>query len=110
MVCMSAPTSDKLEKLQQMLAREPRDPFLLYGIAMEYKKLRAFDRAVEFFNRTIEVDPAYCYAYFHRGQTLELAGNASAARESYREGIAAADRAGDAHATEELQAALDMLG
>ena len=107
---MTAPTSDKLDKLQQLLARQPGDAFLLYGIAMEYRKLRDFERAVDFFNRTIEVDPAYCYAYFHRGQTHELAGDAAAARQSYRDGIAAAERAGDAHAKEELQAALEMLG
>ena len=107
---MNPPTSDKLTKLQQMLQREPRDAFLLYGIGMEYKKLQEFDRAIEHFNRVIEVDPGYCYAYFQRGQTYELLGESEPAKQSYRDGVAAADRAGDAHAKEELQAALEMLG
>ena len=106
---MDAPTSDKLQKLQQMLDKEPRDAFLIYGIAMEYKKLKAYDRAIEHFGRVIEVDPNYCYAYFQRGQTHELLGQLDKAKQSYRAGIAAAERAGDAHAKEELTAALEMV-
>ena len=105
-----APTSDKLQKLQQMLAKEPRDAFLLYGIGMELKKLKDFGRAIAHFGRVIEVDPGYCYAYFQRGQTHELLGQSEAAKQSYREGIDAAERAGDAHAKEELQATLEMAG
>jgi tetratricopeptide (TPR) repeat protein len=103
------PTSEKLQKLQQMLAREPRDAFLLYGLGMEFKKLQLFDRAIEHFDRVIEVDPGYCYAYFQRGQTQELLGQSEPARQSYRAGIAAAERVGDAHAREELSAALEMV-
>ena len=106
---MTAPTSEKLQKLQQMLEKEPRDAFLLYGIGMEFKKLQDFRRAIEQFNRVIGVDPGYCYAYFQRGQAHELLGESAAAKQSYREGVAAAERVGDAHAKEELQAALEMV-
>lgn len=106
---MKGPTSDKLAKLQQMLEREPNDAFLLYGIALEHKKLKDLDRAIEFLNRTVAVDPGYCYAYFQRGQVQELLHRTEDARQSYREGIAAAERAGDGHAKEELTAALEML-
>ena len=92
-----------------MLERQPRDAFLLYGVAMEYRKRAAFDLAVEFFKKAIEVDPGYCYAYFHQGQTFEMMKQPQAAAEVYRQGIAAAERTGDAHALEELQAALDLL-
>jgi tetratricopeptide (TPR) repeat protein len=107
---MTTPTSEKLRKLRQMLEREPRDAFLLYGIGMELKKLKDFTSAIEHFSRVIEVDPGYCYAYFQRGQTHELLGQSEPARQSYRDGIAAAERVGDAHAKEELQAALEMVG
>jgi Tfp pilus assembly protein PilF len=107
---MTAPQSEKLVKLQQMLEKQPRDAFLLYGLGMEYKKLKDYARAVEHFNRVVEVDPSYCYAYFQRGQAYELLGETQAAKASYRAGIAAADQAGDAHAREELTAALEMVG
>jgi tetratricopeptide (TPR) repeat protein len=104
------PTSEKLDKLRRMLQREPRDAFLLYGVGMELKKLKDYAGAIEHFDRVIEVDPGYCYAYFQRGQTFELLGQSEQAKEAYRAGIAAADRAGDAHAKEELTAALEMVG
>ena len=106
---MNAPSSDKLKTLQQMLEKQPRDAFLLYGLGMEYKKLKDYARAIEHFHRVVEVDPSYCYAYFQRGQTQELLGQLEAAKASYRAGIEAARRAGDAHAKEELQVALEMV-
>jgi len=104
-----AGTSDKLDKLLAMLDREPLDPFLLYAAGMEHKKLGNTASAIDFFSRTVAVDSSYCYAYFQRGQTQELAGDPRAAGLSYAAGIEAARRAGDAHAMQELQAALDLI-
>jgi tetratricopeptide (TPR) repeat protein len=101
--------SDKLPKLQAMLEKQPNDPFLLYGIAMEYKKMKESPRAIEFLDRCIAADPNYCYAYFQRGQVCEMSGDLSGARQSYNDGIAAAKRAGDGHAQSEIEGALSML-
>lgn len=102
--------SDRMQQLQRMLEKSPDDAFLLYGIGMEHKKAGDTARAVEFFDRTLRVDPGYCYAYYQRGQTLEQAGDEDGARRAYREGIEAATKKGDAHARGELEAALDLLG
>jgi tetratricopeptide (TPR) repeat protein len=48
-----------------MLEAEPNDPFCLYGLAQEYAKQGDLDQAVDMYERTIEADPAYCYAYYH---------------------------------------------
>jgi tetratricopeptide (TPR) repeat protein len=106
---MPNPTSDKLTKLFALLERQPTDAFLLYGIGMEYKKLDDYSRAIEFFNKTLAADPGYCYAFYQRAQTEELAGDPAAAKHSYEEGMAAANRVGDAHARSELEAARQML-
>lgn len=106
---MSLPTSNKLAQLFKLLEREPNDTFLLYGIGMEYKKLGAHEEAIKFFDRTIERDAGYCYAYYQRGQTLELMGKIDDAKLSYHRGVAAAQKVGDAHAAGELQGALDLL-
>jgi tetratricopeptide (TPR) repeat protein len=100
----------RMQQLQQMLEQAPADAFLLYGIAMEHKKSGDAARAVEYFDRTIQVDPGYCYAYYQRGQVLESRGDEEAARQAYRAGIEAAVKNGDAHARSELEAALDLLG
>ena len=102
-------TSERLEKLAKMLEREPNDTFVLYGIALEYKKLGDPRAAMEFLDRTIGVDPGYCYAYHQKGLVYESNGDVEAARASYRAGVEAATKKGDEHARSEIQAALDML-
>jgi tetratricopeptide (TPR) repeat protein len=100
---------DKLAQLEKMLAQQPRDSFLLYALGMEHKKLGDLRRAIEFYSRTIEVDPNYCYAYYQRGQALEHQGDTDAARQSYRDGVDAALRTNDEHAKGELESAMQML-
>ena len=100
---------DRLAKLQAMLAKEPDDAFLLYGLAMEYKKLGEHAKAIEHFDRVLARDPGYCYAYHQKGLVYEDLSDLDAAKRSYREGIEAAARKGDLHAKEEIAAALSMI-
>lgn len=102
--------SEKLSKLQAMLHKQPNDPFLLYGIAIEHKNAKDPPNAIAFLDRCIAADPNYCYAYFQRGQVCEMTGDTEAARLSYQQGIEASKRAKDAHAQSEIEGALQMLG
>ena len=99
----------RLEQLQKMLEREPNDTFLLYGLALEHKKAGRFDEALGGLQRVTEIDPGYCYAYHQRGLIHEARGDVAAAKQAYEEGIAAATKKGDAHARDEITAALAML-
>lgn len=99
-----------MSQLQKMLEKTPGDPFLLYGIAMEHKKAGEDALAIEFFDKTLAIDPGYCYAYYQRGMVLEASGDEDGAKKCYRDGIEAAIKKGDAHARSELQTALDLLG
>ena len=92
-----------------MLEREPNDTFLLYGIALEHRKAGDPAQAIDYLNRVLKIDPNYFYAYHQRGLAYEDAGDIEAAKRSYREGIDAARKGGDAHAAEEIQAALSMI-
>ena len=102
--------NDRLEKLQKILERDPNDPFVLYGIALEHKKLGDAKSAIEFLDRTIAADSGYCYAYYQKGQVQESLGDGPGARDTYQKGIAAAQLKGDAHAAGEIESALAMLG
>jgi tetratricopeptide (TPR) repeat protein len=102
--------ADRLVQLLAMLEKEPNDPFLLYGIAMEYKKQNNLITALEYFSRTLSADAGYCYAYFQMGQVNESTGDIAAAKKAYNDGIIAARKKGDAHAESEISGALDMLG
>ncbi len=101
--------STRLEQLQKMLAREPNDTFLLYGIAMEHKKTGDEKTALEMLEKVIQLDPGHGYAWYQRGQILEMSGDSPAARQAYTDGITAATKSGDAHARSELEGALSML-
>lgn len=101
--------SDRVQKLRTMLEKQPNDPFLLYAMGMDLKKSKSYAHAIEYFDRTIQNDPAYCYAYFQKGQTFELSGDVDSAKIAYREGIAAAKAKGDAHAQGEIEQALMMI-
>lgn len=102
-------TTDKLAALQALLAKNPRDTFVLYGIAMEFKKRNDPAAAIDFFDRCLTVDPFYCYAYFQRAQVQEQTGDVQGASATYRRGIVAATKSGDDHARSELEGALATL-
>jgi Tfp pilus assembly protein PilF len=98
-----------MRQLRQMLDRQPDDPFLLYGLAMEYKKADEPATALEYFEQVLRRDPNYCYAYYQQAQVHESLGEVDAARRTLREGVEAAKRSGDAHALSEIEAALTLL-
>jgi len=98
---------NRIEVLQQLLAQNPANSFVRYGLAMEYVKSGDLGRAVEEFAAIIGADASYAAAYFHGGQALEKLGRVDDARDYYRRGVA---NARDPHARSELQSALDILG
>ena len=56
-----------------------------------------------------ENDPDYVATYYQLAKTLERAGRADDAAETYRVGITVATRVGDNHTREELTTALESL-
>jgi len=99
----------RLDVLKSMVAQNPNDSFSRYGLAMEYRNSGDLEAAMREFRALIEVNPGYCYAYFHGGQTLERLGRLEEAAALYRSGIEASTRVGDQHARGEIQGALDLL-
>ena len=106
---MSTPPSDRMQKLQALLERDPNDTFLLYAIALEHKKSNDHAAAIQWFNRVVAKDPGYSVAYHQAGLTHEAAGDIAAAKTAYHSGIAAAEKKGDHHAADEMRGALSMI-
>jgi tetratricopeptide (TPR) repeat protein len=98
-----------LEQLEKLLAADPTDAFVLYGVAQEHAKLGDFARAVEFYDRCLTVDPAYCYAYYHKARAQDAAGDRSGAVATLRAGLVKARAIGDSHAASEISGLLDEL-
>jgi tetratricopeptide (TPR) repeat protein len=94
--------SDRLAQLTKLLDADPNDPFLTYGIAMEHGKVDRFDEAIHWLDRTLSIDPKYCYAYYQKAKMLDAQGDTDQARAVLDDGMTAAAAAGDAHAREEM--------
>ena len=102
-------TTERMNKLHSMLEKDAKDPFLPFAIGMEHKKLKQTDQAVEWFNKALERDQGYCVAYHQAALAHEEGGDLESAKRTYRQGIAVARQKGDAHAAEEMEAALSMI-
>ncbi|HVX83436.1 MAG TPA: hypothetical protein VH253_01325 [Phycisphaerae bacterium] len=98
-----------IEQLQSLLATDPHDSFLLYGLAMELARQNRLPESLDTFSKLREAHPTYIPAWFMGARTLEQAGETEAAKALYQEGIALANRTGDTHAASEMSAALAML-
>ncbi len=98
-----------IEQLEKLLAADPKDTFVLYGLAQEWAKRGDAGKAVEFYDRCLAEDPHYCYAYFHKARALEDAGRREEAIEALRVGVGAAREAGDEKALGEMGSYLDEL-
>ena|SRR5271166_497534 len=102
--------SKRLEFLLKMTASGNRDPFVWYGLAMEYRSLERTDEALAAFEGLRRQSPDYVPMYLMCGQMLESMARAADARAWLTSGIEAARRKGDSHAASELESALAALG
>ena len=101
--------TDRIAQLEKLLDADPKDTFCLYGLAQEHANKGEMDQAIEYYDRTIEVDPDYCYAYFHKAKCLEAADREDAAIETLRTGLERAETVGDQKAAGEIAGYLDAL-
>jgi tetratricopeptide (TPR) repeat protein len=100
---------DRLAMLLKMVVAKPDEPFVRYGLAMEYRKLQRNDEAIEAFGVLIDRHPSYVPAYLMFGNLLEGLGRREQAIDVYERGLAAAEQSGDDHALGELRSARDGL-
>ena len=98
-----------INKLKGFLETQPDDSFLQHALALEYIKIDDDAAARILFETLLENDPGYVGSYYHLGRLLERVGENDKAIATYENGVAAAKVAGDNHAKNELQMALDDL-
>ena len=100
---------DRLSQLRNLLDKDPHDAFCMYGIAMEHAKSGQHEEAIAWFTRTIETDPSYCYAWYHKANCQDSAGDATAATKTLQDGIEHAAACGDTHAAQEMGELLEQI-
>ncbi len=100
---------ERLDALEAMLAENPNDPFCLYGIAQEHLNNGACDLAIGYFEKCLESDPSYLYAYYHKARALEELDRVDDAVATLETGLRQAKEAGDVHAINEISGYIDIL-
>jgi predicted Zn-dependent protease len=97
------------QQLEELLAEEPGDPFLRYGLALECSSEGNDEEAVRQLLRLIADTPDYVPGYQQAGQLLLRLGRADEARDLLRRGISQARAQGNPHAADEMQGLLGGL-
>ena len=100
---------DKIAALNQILELDPTNAFARYGLAMEHLSQHRPDIALAEFARVIKDNPDYVPAYQMSAQTLVKNNRSEEAAVILKQGLAAAERTGNAHAASEMQGLLDEL-
>lgn len=103
------PQKSRREVLEQFVAQKPGDAFARYGLALECAKQGDDRAATSHFQKLLEDNPQYVAGYFQFGQLLSRVGRTDEARKVLSDGIVMAQKTGDAHARDEMEAALSML-
>ena len=101
--------TDRLAQLEKLHAADPNDPFCTYGIALEHAKAGRHADALSWLDKTLVIDPKYCYAYYQKAKVLSDRGDDAAAKDVLKVGMKAATDAGDAHAHSEMLTLLESL-
>ena len=94
---------DRLTRLRAMLDESPDDAFLRFAHGQELRNRGDAEGALAAWSALRDNDPDYVGVYYHLAELLAETGRREEAEACYADGIAAAQRAGDAHALGELR-------
>ena len=97
----------KIEIFTAMLADQPENAMIWYGLASEQYKLENWGEAAKSLRQVVSLNPDYTAAYQMLGTVLANAGDLDGAQQAWRNGIEAADRTGAWKAGQHMQALLD---
>ncbi len=100
---------DKIEKLNSFLKDNPQDSFVQHALALEHIKIGDDETAKKLFEAILQRQENYIGSYYHLAKLLERQGESAEAISWYEKGMEMAKKAGDNHAYNELQMALEDL-
>jgi len=102
-------TTERLEKLKQLLAQHPADAFVLFALGMEMVSKGRLDDSVAYFDRLLEIDSEYVPAYYQKAKVLARLGRYTSACETLQAGLPHADRAAQFHTRDKMRDLFDEL-
>jgi tetratricopeptide (TPR) repeat protein len=102
-------SNQRLDYILQMLKTEPNDSFLRYALSLEYAKSNEIKKAIETIEALLANDSDYLGAYYQLGKLYEQADNTPLAIETYKKGIAIAQKQNNRKTLGELNEALFLI-
>lgn len=97
----------KIETFTTMLAEQPKNAMIWYGLASEQFKLENWVEAAKSLRHVVSLNPDYTAAYQMLGTVLARMDDLAGAQQAWRDGIEAAGRTGAWKAGQHMQALLD---
>ena len=97
----------KIEIFTAMLAEQPENAMIWYGLASEQYKLENWAEAAKSLRQVVSLNPNYTAAYQMLGTVLLNTDDRAGAQEAWRNGVEAARRTGAWKAGEHMQTLLD---
>ena len=98
------------QRIEAMLADDPRDQFLRYSLALECEKESDNDRSLQLLQELMAETPPMVAAFFMAAKQLTRLRRFPDARAVLRDGIELARQQGDRHAAAEMSDYLSRLG
>lgn len=99
----------RIEIFRKMLAAEPNNTTVRFGLANELLKLERWDEAAQELQTYLSQTDDQGNAYGKLAQALDRIGRTEEARAAYQQGIAAANRHGHPGMAQEFELALEDL-
>jgi predicted Zn-dependent protease len=96
----------KIEIFTAMLAEQPGNAMIWYGLASEQYKLKNWAEAAKSLSQVVSLNPDYTAAYQMLGTVLANVGDLTGAQQAWKDGIEAADRTGAWKAGQHMRALL----
>lgn len=100
-------SNPRIDTLRTLIERNPDDPRLRFGLALEYEKLGLWDRAAHELRAYLALADDQGNAWGRLGHALRRLGRDDEAKEAYRKGIEAAYRHGHPGMAAEFEETLD---
>ncbi|AZQ61928.1 tetratricopeptide repeat protein [Flammeovirga pectinis] len=96
---------DRLNQLFDFYKEDPKDAFVIYGLATEYASDENWEEALKYYEILLTEHEEYTGTYYHAAFAYAENGQADLAEATYKKGIEVCARVKDAHALKELKAA-----
>ncbi len=99
--------TSRIDIFKEMLAGDPVNTSILFGLAKEYEKAGLTEDLIETLNRYLDVSDDEGNAYGMLARAYEITGQHDAAKTTYQRGVEAATKHGHPGMAEEYKSILD---